>query len=244
MAVVDPEHELARRLAGFIRDVPDYPKPGIVFKDITPLLADAASFRDATNAMALPFAHSGVTHVVAIESRGFIVGAPVAQALGVGFIPVRKPGKLPSATRRETYGLGIRHGRTRNSHGRTRRRGERAHCGRRPCDRGNGGCDAAVDRVAGSDGDRFFVPDRLAISPWSRAAGESSRFVAGDVLTIVRASIWPRSNCREVPCAGVGRPTTRALEKSRSTCGAIIFMDLCRTAGRAPVAQMDRAAVS
>jgi adenine phosphoribosyltransferase len=105
MAVVDPEHELARRLAGFIRDVPDYPKPGIVFKDITPLLADAASFRDATNAMALPFAHSGVTHVVAIESRGFIVGAPVAQALGVGFIPVRKPGKLPSATRRETYDL-------------------------------------------------------------------------------------------------------------------------------------------
>jgi adenine phosphoribosyltransferase len=97
--------DLPRRLSALIRDVPDYPMPGIVFKDITPLLADAGAFRDATNAMAQPFSEAGVTHVVAIESRGFILGAPVAQALGVGFIPVRKPGKLPSHTRRETYDL-------------------------------------------------------------------------------------------------------------------------------------------
>jgi adenine phosphoribosyltransferase len=88
-----------------IRDIPDYPKPGIVFKDITPLLGDARAFAAVTSAMADPFRRAGVTHVVAIESRGFILGGPIAQALGAGFVPVRKPGKLPSATRRETYEL-------------------------------------------------------------------------------------------------------------------------------------------
>ena len=88
-----------------IRDIPDFPKPGILFKDITPLLADAAAFADATRAMADPFADAGVTHVVAIESRGFILGGPIAQRLDAGFIPVRKPGKLPSKTRREQYDL-------------------------------------------------------------------------------------------------------------------------------------------
>ncbi len=95
----------AERIRSLIRDIPDYPKPGIVFKDITPLLADAAAFADATAALADPFRDAGITHVVAIESRGFILGAPVAQHLGAGFIPVRKPGKLPSATRREEYEL-------------------------------------------------------------------------------------------------------------------------------------------
>jgi adenine phosphoribosyltransferase len=93
------------RLRSLIRDVPDYPKPGILFKDITPLLADAGAFAKATQAMATPFADSRVTHVVAIESRGFILGAPVAQQLGAGFVPVRKPGKLPYRSRREEYAL-------------------------------------------------------------------------------------------------------------------------------------------
>src|SRR4051794_16868710 len=92
-------------LQRLIRDVPDYPKPGIVFKDITPLLGDAAGFAAATDAMAAPFANAGITHVVAIESRGFILGGPVARVLGAGFVPVRKPGKLPAATRREEYAL-------------------------------------------------------------------------------------------------------------------------------------------
>lgn len=96
---------VARRVAPLIRDIPDYPKPGIVFKDITPLLADAGAFAAATHAMAESFAGRGVTHVVAIESRGFILGGPVAQELGAGFVPVRKPGKLPSRTRREPYEL-------------------------------------------------------------------------------------------------------------------------------------------
>ena len=92
-------------LEQFIRDVPDYPKPGIVFKDITPLLGDARAFAAATDAMAAPFAGLGVSHVVAIESRGFILGGPIAQTLGAGFVPVRKPGKLPSSVRREEYAL-------------------------------------------------------------------------------------------------------------------------------------------
>jgi adenine phosphoribosyltransferase len=92
-------------LRSLIRDVPDYPKPGILFKDITPLLADARAFAAATRMLAVPFLESRVTHVVAIESRGFILGAPVAQQLGAGFVPVRKPGKLPYLRRREEYAL-------------------------------------------------------------------------------------------------------------------------------------------
>lgn len=97
--------ELGARAAALIRDVPDYPKPGIVFKDITPLLADSRSFAAVTRAMAAPFESTGVTHIVAIESRGFILGGPVAQQLSAGFIPVRKPGKLPSHKRSEEYEL-------------------------------------------------------------------------------------------------------------------------------------------
>jgi adenine phosphoribosyltransferase len=88
-----------------IRDVPDFPKPGIVFKDITPLLGDAGLFAAVTDEMAARASNFGVTHVVGVESRGFIVGAPVAQALGAGFVPVRKPGKLPYRAIREEYAL-------------------------------------------------------------------------------------------------------------------------------------------
>jgi adenine phosphoribosyltransferase len=88
-----------------VRDVPDFPKPGIVFKDITPLLADAVLFKRTTRAMAEPFMEAGITHVVAIESRGFLLGAPVAQILGAGLIPVRKPGKLPATTASVEYAL-------------------------------------------------------------------------------------------------------------------------------------------
>lgn len=93
------------RLKNLVRDVADYPRPGVVFKDITPLLASAAEFVAATEAMADPFLTAGVTHVVAIESRGFILGGPIALRLGCGIVPVRKPGKLPSTTRREDYAL-------------------------------------------------------------------------------------------------------------------------------------------
>ncbi|HEY0996568.1 MAG TPA: adenine phosphoribosyltransferase [Gemmatimonadaceae bacterium] len=88
-----------------IRDVPDFPKPGVVFKDITPVLADPRLFGQVVEAMAAPWRAQGITHVVGIESRGFILGAPVALALGAGFVPIRKPGKLPFATRFEEYAL-------------------------------------------------------------------------------------------------------------------------------------------
>lgn len=104
-AVVSPVAGDVARLRSLIRDIPDYPKPGILFKDITPLLADGEAFALTTRLMADSFADAGVTHVVAIESRGFILGAPVAQQLGAGFVPVRKPGKLPHTKRREEYAL-------------------------------------------------------------------------------------------------------------------------------------------
>lgn len=100
-----PEATLNDRLCAALRDVPDFPKPGIVFKDLTPVLADAALFRDATEAMAAPFAAAGITRVAGIESRGFILGAPIAQHLGAGFVPLRKPGKLPWTRRRVAYAL-------------------------------------------------------------------------------------------------------------------------------------------
>jgi adenine phosphoribosyltransferase len=104
-SIEERSDDTAARIRELIRDIPDYPKPGIVFKDITPLLASRDAFRAATDAMAAPFVDDGITHVVAIESRGFILGGPVAQWLGTGFVPVRKPGKLPARTRRETYDL-------------------------------------------------------------------------------------------------------------------------------------------
>ena len=93
------------RLEDFIRDVPDFPKPGIIFKDITPLLRSRDALNATIAALAEPFRDSGVTSVAGIESRGFIFGSCVAQALGAGFIPIRKPGKLPWTTRRNEYVL-------------------------------------------------------------------------------------------------------------------------------------------
>ena len=93
------------KLAAHIRDVPDFPRAGILFKDISPLLQDAASLRVAVRAMAAPFAGRKIDVVVGIESRGFIFGAPVALELGAGFALARKQGKLPWQTRRESYQL-------------------------------------------------------------------------------------------------------------------------------------------
>ena len=95
-----PGIEDLRRL---IRDVPNFPKPNVVFKDITPLLADAAGLALAVELMVQPFRGKRIDAVVGAESRGFIFGTALANALSVGFIPVRKPGKLPARTRRQTY---------------------------------------------------------------------------------------------------------------------------------------------
>jgi adenine phosphoribosyltransferase len=95
----------AGRLKDLIRDIPDFPKPGVVFKDLTPLLGDAAALAMVTEGLAAPFADRGVDRVIGVEARGFIVAAPVAQRLGAGFVPVRKPGKLPWETVSESYEL-------------------------------------------------------------------------------------------------------------------------------------------
>jgi len=92
-------------LKSLIRDVPDFPKPGILFKDITTLIGDAQGFNEAVMAMTEPFRNQRVELVLGVESRGFIFGGAMAQQLRAGFVPVRKPGKLPTETIGEEYTL-------------------------------------------------------------------------------------------------------------------------------------------
>jgi adenine phosphoribosyltransferase len=88
-----------------IRDVPDFPKKGILFKDITPLLQDSEALREALERLSTPFRKAGITNVIGIESRGYIFAPAIAASLGAGFVPVRKPGKLPWKTAAEEYAL-------------------------------------------------------------------------------------------------------------------------------------------
>ena len=97
--------ERIQRIQSLVRDVPDFPKPGILFKDLTPLLGDGPAFRSVTDLLATRIAPHAPELIVGIESRGFIFGAALSERLGVGFVPVRKPGKLPYQTTRETYAL-------------------------------------------------------------------------------------------------------------------------------------------
>lgn len=92
-------------LKDYIRDIPDFPKPGILFRDITPLLASAEAFRETIRRMCEPFRDRGIDVIVGAEARGFIFAAPMALELGVGFVPVRKPGKLPGTTHSHSYAL-------------------------------------------------------------------------------------------------------------------------------------------
>ena len=96
---------MLERTAGLIRTIPDWPTPGVMFKDITPALGDAEALFDLVESIAEPFMDTDITHVVAMEARGFILGAPVAILLNAGFIPLRKPGKLPHATLHEAFQL-------------------------------------------------------------------------------------------------------------------------------------------
>ncbi|MBF0254526.1 MAG: adenine phosphoribosyltransferase [Candidatus Omnitrophica bacterium] len=99
------DEAVVREFKTLIRDVADFPKPGILFKDITPLLADAAAFADAVDAMIAPFAGIAVQKVAGVESRGFIFATAVAMKLRLPLIPIRKKGKLPYKTREVTYDL-------------------------------------------------------------------------------------------------------------------------------------------
>jgi adenine phosphoribosyltransferase len=96
---------VAERVGNSLRAIPDYPKAGILFQDITPVLADGALFRETIAEMIAPFRSQRVTHVLGIEARGFILGGAAAVALGAGFVPARKPGKLPWERASESYDL-------------------------------------------------------------------------------------------------------------------------------------------
>ena len=92
-------------LSDFVRDISDFPKPGIIFKDITPLLSSADAFAQSIRQMAEPWRGQGIEYIVGIESRGFMFGAAMAQLLGTGFVPVRKPNKLPAQRYEVEYAL-------------------------------------------------------------------------------------------------------------------------------------------
>jgi adenine phosphoribosyltransferase len=100
-----PSQARAEALRAYVRDVPDFPKAGILFRDLTPLMGHGPSMRACLDLLAERVAAHKPDVIVAIESRGFIFGTPVAAALGIGFAPVRKPGKLPWKTNRRTYDL-------------------------------------------------------------------------------------------------------------------------------------------
>jgi adenine phosphoribosyltransferase len=97
--------EVADRLAALVRDIPDFPKPGVTFKDLTPLLSDPEAFRAAVDGIADRFEGGGVDRVLGVEARGFILAAPIAYRFGAGFTPVRKAGKLPWEVEAEEYAL-------------------------------------------------------------------------------------------------------------------------------------------
>lgn len=138
-----------------IRHVPDFPKPGILFYDITTLLGDAQGFGEMIGALAAPYAGQSIDHVVGIESRGFILGAAVANQLRTGFVPIRKPGKLPSKTHREDYAL----------------------------EYGSDGLEIHQDAV--SDGQRvLIVDDVLATGGTATAAAALVRRVGGTVVGV------------------------------------------------------------
>ena len=135
-----------------LRAVPDFPKPGILFQDITLILGDPLLFRQAVDLMVAPFVGKGVTHVAAVEARGFILGAPVALALGCGFVPLRKPGKLPWRALRQEYAL----------------------------EYGTDALEAHRDAVA-ADSRVLIVDDVLATGGTAAAAGDLVRTLGGQV---------------------------------------------------------------
>ncbi|GGY49509.1 adenine phosphoribosyltransferase [Streptomyces omiyaensis] len=103
--MTEASEDVTGLLLSRIRDVPDYPIPGVMFKDITPLLADPEAFTALTDVLAALCSAQGATKIVGLEARGFILAAPVAVRAGLGFVPVRKAGKLPGATLRQAYEL-------------------------------------------------------------------------------------------------------------------------------------------
>lgn len=144
---------LTARVQQTLRTIPDYPKPGILFQDITPVLRDGGLLREVVSEMSRPFRDAGVTHVLGIEARGFILGGAVATALGAGFVPARKPGKLPWERATEAYDL----------------------------EYGSDSLEAHRDAVAA--GNRvLIVDDVLATGGTARAAGQLARGLGAELV--------------------------------------------------------------
>lgn len=144
---------LATRVQATLRAIPDYPKAGILFQDITPVLRDGKLLKEVVSDMCSPFRGSGVTHVLGIEARGFILGGAVAAVLGAGFAPARKPGKLPWERATESYDL----------------------------EYGSDALEAHRDAL--SPGDRVLVVDDvLATGGTARAAGQLTRSLGAELV--------------------------------------------------------------
>jgi adenine phosphoribosyltransferase len=144
---------VTERVLSTLRPIPDYPKPGILFQDITPVLQDGQLLRDVVLEMGRPFQDRGVTHVMGIEARGFILGGAVATALGAGFVPARKPGKLPWERVTEAYDLEY------------------------------GTDSLEAHRDAWNEGSRvLIVDDVLATGGTARAAGQLARGLGAEVV--------------------------------------------------------------
>ena len=182
----DPDTIDTSSLRALVRDVPDFPQAGIIFRDITPLLGNGAALRSAVDALA--GLHQGIDSVIGIESRGFILGAPVAYALGVGMVPVRKLGRLPRATERADYALEYGTN-TVEIHADALRPGERVliiddvlATG------GTAAATAAAGRAPGRGGGGDRGPDRASGARRTRAIGGLPRHQPAAVLTMGEGS--------------------------------------------------------
>jgi adenine phosphoribosyltransferase len=169
----------ADQLKRLVRDIPDFPKPGILFRDVTPLLLDPLALRAAVDAIAAPFRGAGIQRVLGIESRGFIFGAPVALALGAGFALVRKEGKLPFDTFAASYAL----------------------------EYGEDRIEMHIDAVA--RGQRVLVVDDLiATGGTAAAAVKLARMAGGEVLGVsclIELTALGGAKALDVPCHAVIR---------------------------------------
>jgi adenine phosphoribosyltransferase len=166
-------------LQRLVRDIPNFPKPGILFRDVTPLLLDPAALRAAVDAIAAPFRGVGIERVLGIESRGFIFGAPVALALGAGFALVRKEGKLPFDTFAASYAL----------------------------EYGEDRVEMHVDAVARSQR-VLVVDDLIATGGTAAAAVKLARMAGGEVAGVsclIELSTLGGAKALDVPCHAVIR---------------------------------------
>ncbi len=203
-------------IARHIRDVPDFPKPGIVFKDITPLLLDPTAFRRAVELMTAPFRDARISRVVSIESRGFLLGAPIALGLKAGLVPMRKPGKLPAERGRVEYAL----------------------------EYGTDALEMHTDAVTGEDR-VLIVDDVLATGGTATAAARLVRTrgaaVVGFTFLIELDFLKGRARLQGERIEALLHYTYCKVSASRPCCTTRKPPTL---QGLAPVAQVDRAAVS